>query len=202
MLAVAQFAGAQSFPRLKPLPPKKDATVLKATRPSPRLAVATPDEPTSASRLFRLRPWQSDSAHRRHRDAARQRLPGLVETDPRPVRQLREWNLDSVGLAAGRLQPLYHSSAVLPDGRVIIEGGEYNFLTPIWTRSRRHLRPASPTRGRWSRLLRFRGLGPFRKRSAMRKASFSSTERTCRPIAAPTDTALLDPKTLTWTPTG
>jgi len=31
-LAVAQFASAQSFPRLKPLPPKKDATVFKATR--------------------------------------------------------------------------------------------------------------------------------------------------------------------------
>jgi hypothetical protein len=29
--------------------------------------------------------------------------------------------------------PLYFSSAVLPDGRVIIEGGEYNFLTPVWT---------------------------------------------------------------------
>lgn len=29
--------------------------------------------------------------------------------------------------------PLYHSSAVLPDGRVIIEGGEYNFLAGAWT---------------------------------------------------------------------
>ena len=29
--------------------------------------------------------------------------------------------------------PLYHSSAVLPDGRVIIEGGEYNFLQAVWT---------------------------------------------------------------------
>jgi len=29
--------------------------------------------------------------------------------------------------------PLYHSSAVLPDGRVIIEGGEYNFFNPVWT---------------------------------------------------------------------
>jgi hypothetical protein len=29
--------------------------------------------------------------------------------------------------------PLYHSSAVLPDGRVIIMGGEYNLFTPIWT---------------------------------------------------------------------
>ncbi len=29
--------------------------------------------------------------------------------------------------------PLYHSSAVLPDGRVIIMGGEYNFFNPVWT---------------------------------------------------------------------
>ena len=33
--------------------------------------------------------------------------------------------------------PLYHSSAVLPDGRVIIEGGEYNFAVSnvfgVWT---------------------------------------------------------------------
>ena len=39
LLAVAHLASAQSFPRLKPLPPKKDATVLNAT---PALA---PDSP-------------------------------------------------------------------------------------------------------------------------------------------------------------
>lgn len=29
--------------------------------------------------------------------------------------------------------PLYYASAVLPDGRVIVEGGEYNSLNQIWT---------------------------------------------------------------------
>jgi len=29
--------------------------------------------------------------------------------------------------------PLYFASAVLPDGRVLVEGGEYNFLQPVWT---------------------------------------------------------------------
>ena len=29
--------------------------------------------------------------------------------------------------------PLYFANAVLPDGRVIVEGGEYNFLQPVWT---------------------------------------------------------------------
>jgi hypothetical protein len=29
--------------------------------------------------------------------------------------------------------PLYFASAVLPDGRVIVEGGEYNFCSAVWT---------------------------------------------------------------------
>jgi hypothetical protein len=29
--------------------------------------------------------------------------------------------------------PLYFASAVLPDGRLIVEGGEYNFGNPVWT---------------------------------------------------------------------
>jgi len=33
----------------------------------------------------------------------------------------------------GDYGPLYFASAVLPDGRVIIEGGEYNFCVPVWT---------------------------------------------------------------------
>lgn len=29
--------------------------------------------------------------------------------------------------------PLYDASAVVPEGRVIVEGGEYNFFNPAWT---------------------------------------------------------------------
>src|SRR5581483_1601124 len=29
--------------------------------------------------------------------------------------------------------PVYQSSAVLPDGRVLVEGGEYNFGQGVWT---------------------------------------------------------------------
>jgi hypothetical protein len=29
--------------------------------------------------------------------------------------------------------PLYFSSSVIPDGRLLIEGGEYNFGSPVWT---------------------------------------------------------------------
>src|SRR4030095_14348042 len=38
---------------------------------------------------------------------------------------------------AGSMQsnyaPLYYANSVLPDGRVLVEGGEYNFLNPVWT---------------------------------------------------------------------
>lgn len=38
---------------------------------------------------------------------------------------------------AGSMQstyaPLYYANSVLPDGRVIVEGGEYNFLQAVWT---------------------------------------------------------------------
>src|ERR1035441_2549043 len=29
--------------------------------------------------------------------------------------------------------PLFFGSAVLPDGRLLVEGGEYNHLNPVWT---------------------------------------------------------------------
>jgi hypothetical protein len=32
-----------------------------------------------------------------------------------------------------RYQPLYFASAILPDGRMIVEGGEYNFGEGVWT---------------------------------------------------------------------
>jgi len=45
--------------------------------------------------------------------------------------------LNGTWAQAGSMQsnyaPLYFANAVLPDGRVIVEGGEYNFLNPVWT---------------------------------------------------------------------
>ena len=93
--------------------------------------------------------------------------------------------------------PLYHASAVLPDGRVIIEGGEYIFSNgvfhPVWSDQGAIYDPLADTWTPWL-LLRFLGaLVRFRERSAMPKVSFSSTEPSCRPIAALIrDTALLD----------
>jgi hypothetical protein len=45
--------------------------------------------------------------------------------------------LNGTWSAAGAMQsnykPLYFANAVLPDGRVIVEGGEYNNLSAVWT---------------------------------------------------------------------
>ena len=88
-------------------------------------------------------------------------MPGLVETDPRRVRQLRQRNLDPGGFnchtATARL---YHASAVLPDGRVIIEGGEYNFLQAVWTNLGAIYDPVTNT---WTSVAppTFLGFGPF-----------------------------------------
>lgn len=57
--------------------------------------------------------------------------------------------------------PLYHSTAVLPDGRVIIEGGEYNFLQSMWTAQGAIYDPLADT---WTSVAPppfFGGFGPF-----------------------------------------
>ena len=38
-----------------------------------------------------------------------------------------------VASMASDYAPLYFANAVLPDGRLIVEGGEYNFLSAVWT---------------------------------------------------------------------
>jgi hypothetical protein len=42
-------------------------------------------------------------------------------------------NDPTIGCVNCPYQPLYFASAVLPDGRVVVIGGEYNNLVPLWT---------------------------------------------------------------------
>ena len=98
--------------------------------------------------------------------------------------------------------PLYHSSAVLPDGRVIIEGGEYNFLTPVWTAQGAIYDPVSNT---WTPVAPppfFGGFGPFPQTigDAQGVVLFDGTfmQADCCTKQA----ALLNARTLTWTATG
>ena len=133
VVAWASIADAQSFPRLKPLPPKKDASVLKAVR-----ALA----PSSPWQLLTNQPPVLD-----YTDCG----PGnpILLTDGTVMladNGCQDWwklTPDEFGnyvngtwtqLASlpGGYSPFYHSSAVLPDGRVIIEGGEYNFSNGVF----------------------------------------------------------------------
>src|SRR4029077_14395754 len=159
---VAQSTGAEVFLKPKPLPPKKNSTALAATA-----------APVAGS------PWQ----------LLNNQPPVLDYTDCGPGNPIlltdgtvmladngcQDWwelTPDGVGsyvngtvtqLAAlpGGYSPLYHSSAVLPDGRVIIEGGEYNFLNPAWTDKGAIYDPLANT---WTLVAPpplFGGFGPF-----------------------------------------
>ena len=82
--------------------------------------------------------------------------------------------------------PLYHSSAVLPDGRLIIEGGEYllsndqTMFVPTWSAKGRSRSERRHLDGRGASAILQRRISP-RRRSAMPRASCWQTARTCRP---------------------
>jgi hypothetical protein len=201
--AIAQSTGAQAFPTLKPLPPKKDAI---RTAAIPTLA------PGSPWQLLTNQPPVLDYA-----DCG----PGnpILLTDGTVMLQddgCQDWwklTPDEFGsyvngtwtqLAStpAGYSPLYHSSAVLPDGRVIIEGGEYNFLNPAWTPLGAIYDPVANTWTPVSPPSFFRGFGPHPQTigDAQSVVLFDGTymQANCCTDQA----ALLDLNTLTWSPTG
>ena len=98
--------------------------------------------------------------------------------------------------------PLYHSTAVLPDGRVIIEGGEYNFLVPRWTAQGAIYDPLADT---WTSMAPppfFGGFGPFPQTIGDAQGIVLSDGTYMQSDCCTRDEALLDPATLTWRPTG
>ncbi|MGZ4788813.1 MAG: hypothetical protein ACXVZX_09860, partial [Terriglobales bacterium] len=124
---------AQSTPRLKPLPPKKGAMA--------RMPLGAP-----ASSRWQVLPNQPPVLD--YIDCG-PNAPILL-TDGTVLVQdagCQDWwkltpdvngsyvngTWSQIASLPSEYSPLYHSSAVLPDGRFIIEGGEYNFLKPAWT---------------------------------------------------------------------
>jgi len=155
-LSCIGLADAQTFPRLKPIPPRGPRSPVAA---APAVA-ANALSASAASSLSNASPWQAlNNPPPFTTNDCNGGFPGaanpLLLTDGSVIVQDAGcpdwWRLtpDSSGsyangtwtqiasLPAG-YSPLYHSSAVLPDGRVIIMGGEYNFyegfyFVPIWT---------------------------------------------------------------------
>src|ERR1700733_7458423 len=227
LVALAWFglADAQSPPRLKPIPPR-----------GPRISAAA----AMASSSSAASPWQPlNNPPPFTTNTCNGGFPGaanpLLLTDGSVIVQDAGcpdwWRLtpDTTGsyangtwtqiasLPAG-YSPLYHSSAVLPDGRVIIMGGEYNYyqglyFVPIWTAEGAIYDPRANV---WRSV----APPPF---FDVQETSFSPP-LTFPPIFAQTigdaqsivlrngvymqadcctkQAALLDAKTLTWIPTG
>jgi hypothetical protein len=209
LLAWHSLADAQSLPRLHPLPPKKDAKVV-AARSAAAAALPSPLPPL----------WQTLTNQPPVLDFA---LCGpgnpILLTDgtvmvaddgcqdwwkltPDAFGSYVNGTWTEIASLPPDYSPLYHSSAVLPDGRVIIEGGEYNFLTPVWTAMGAIYDPIANT---WTSVAPptfFGGYGPFPQTigDAQSVVLFDGTYM--QADCCTTQTALLDAKTLTWTETG
>jgi len=197
--AIAQSAGAQAFPKpnpIPPIPPKKNARLLAAV---PALA------PNSPWQLLTNQPPVLD-----YTDCG----PGnpILLTDGTVMLQddgCQDWwklTPDEFGsyvngtwtqLAStpAGYSPLYHSSAVLPDGRVIIEGGEYNFLQPVWSNLGAIYNPLTNT---WTMVNPPTGWSTIGDAQGIVLANGTFMQANC----CTTESALLNPATLTWTPTG
>jgi hypothetical protein len=91
--------------------------------------------------------------------------------------------------------PLYFANAVLPDGRVIVEGGEYNFLQLVWTNKGAIYDPladswtnVNPPAG-WANIGDSPGIVQVDGIFMLGRGGLNSTKQQ----------ALLNPMTLTWT---
>ncbi|HEV7610530.1 MAG TPA: hypothetical protein VGO37_01495 [Steroidobacteraceae bacterium] len=91
--------------------------------------------------------------------------------------------------------PLYHATAVLPDGRVIIEGGEYNELAAVWTTQGAIYDPVADT---WTSVNPPAGWTTIGDAPGVVLSQGTFMLGNCCTAEA----ALLNPKTLTWTPIG
>ncbi len=100
-----------------------------------------------------------------------------------------------VALLPAGYSPLYHSSAVLADGRVIIEGGEYNFFNPVWTNLGAIYDPKSD---KWTPVAPPSDWSTIGDAQSVVLEDGTFMQANC----CSAQSALLNPTTLTWTATG
>ena len=97
--------------------------------------------------------------------------------------------------------PLYHSTAVFPDGRMIIEGGEYicvpaqNVCNPVWTNEGAIYDPIANT---WTNINPPAGWTTIGDAESVVLGNGKYMQANC----CTTQSAILDPYNLTWTMTG
>lgn len=197
-LLVSSGMNAQYLPRLKPIPPRE---ALNPQTTVPPVNPAAPWTPLSNQPTFR---------------AANPILltDGTVLVQDEGASDWWKLTPDNTGsyvngtwtqvasLPAG-YSPLYHSSAVLPDGRLIIEGGEYNFFVPTWTDLGAIYDPVADIWTSVSPPPFFTTCCGFNHPTigdAQSVVLFDGTYMQAN--CCTTEQALLDPTTLTWTQTG
>ena len=225
-LAWLGVAEAQYYPHAKPLPPrglKLDAAALaaKSSAASPWQAVKNPPPfPPNECNGFGAFPGGGNPLLLTDGSVIIQDAgcPDWVRLTPDSSGSYANGTWTQIASLPAGYSPLYHSSAVLPDGRVIIMGGEYNYyqglyFVPIWTAEGAIYDPRANV---------WRSVAPPPFFDVL-ETSFSPP-LTFPPIFAQTigdaqsivlpngvymqadcctkQAALLDAKTLTWTPTG
>jgi hypothetical protein len=93
--------------------------------------------------------------------------------------------------------PLYFASQILPDGRLIINGGEYNFCSPVWTTLGAIYDPLADS---WTPVAPPSGWTTIGDAESVVLANGTYMLASC--CDSPFHAALLNASTLTWTTTG
>ena len=200
LLACPEFISAQSFSRLKPLPPKKNyasaivAAASAAALPlSPSWQLLTNQPPVlNYAACGPGNPLLLTDGTVMMADDGCQDWWKLT---PNEFGNYVNGTWTQLASLPSGYSPLYHSSAVLPDGRVIIMGGEYNFGTPVWTNLGAIYDPLTDV---WTPLNPPTGWTTIGDSQSVVLFNGTFMQANC----CTTQAALLDPTTLTWTPTG
>lgn len=200
LLILPGYVSAQSVPRLKQLPPKKELPAAAAeTRPFAAAALQSawqtlPNQPPVLD-YFDCGPGSPLLLTDGTVMVADNGCQDWWKLTPDAFGNYVNGTWTQLASLPADYSPLYHASAVLPDGRVIIEGGEYNFLTPVWTNQGAIYDPRTDT---WTSVSPPSGWTSVGDAPGVVLFDGTFMLGNCCTVQA----ALLDPETLTWTSTG
>ena len=201
--ALPQLAGAQ---RLKPIPPRGAARLQAQTRPI-LAGTNSPWTPLTNQPIFldavncagAANPLLLTDGTVMVQEGGCQRWFRLT---PDNTGSYVKGTWSQLASLPSNYSPLYHASAVLPDGRVIVEGGEYNFFVPVWTNLGAIYDPLANTWTPVSPPAFFGGTTHHPSAIGDAPSVVLANGQFMLADALTNQQALLNPKTLTWRATG
>lgn len=221
LIALPLSAGAQQIPRLKPIPhpvgqPQKapvqaaaQSQVHAAASLGSSAAPVSPWTPLTNQPNFLLDgasvPILLTDGSVLVQDAA---FPDWWKLTPDSHGSYVNGTWTQIASLPATYSPLYHSTAVLPDGRMIIEGGEYLLsldqtqLIPTWTAQGAIYDPIANT---WTQIAPpafFTGFGSHVQTIGDAQSVVLANGTYMQANCCTVEQALLNSKTLTWTQTG